>query len=163
MTQDSPFKNNPLHMMCRANDLGLLVEHLEAEQRDGEWSRGTFVAVPVLLSLAAEIGLKAWCRIEGTPGPKTHDLLKLFDGLGENTRRRLENRMPEFPNPVPGLPPAYPGIRDALRQNRDVFTEWRYAHEHDGLIAQTPVLQTALKAIVDELIVKMPPERRLKG
>ncbi len=163
MTQDSFWKNNPLLMMSRAHGLGQLAERLEAEQSDGEWCDGTFVAIPVLLSLAAEIGLKAWCRIEGTPGPKTHDLLKLFDGLGENTRRRLENRMPEFPSPVPGLPPAYPGIKDALRQNRDVFTEWRYAHEHDGLIAETGVLKTALKAIVDKFIDEMPSENRLEG
>lgn len=162
MTQDSFWRSNPRDMMIRAHGLGQLAERLEAEQSDGEWCDGTFVAIPVLLSLAAEIGLKAWCRIEGTPGPKTHDLLKLFDGLGENTRRRLENRMPEFPSDMPGYP-AYPGIRDALRQNRDVFTEWRYAHERDGLIAQTAFLKTALKAIVDEYFVEMPSERRLEG
>ena len=163
MTQDSFWRSNPRDMMIRAHKLGQLVERLEAEQRDGEWCEGTFVAIPVLLSLAAEIGLKAWYRIEGNPASKTHDLLELFDGLGENTRRRLENRMPEFPNPVPGLPPAYPGIRDALLQNRGVFTEWRYAHEHDGLIAQTAFLKTALKAIVDEYFVEMSSENRLKG
>ena len=155
-------KNDPLHMMSRANDLGLLVEHLEAEKSDGEWRRGTFVAVPVLLSLAVEIGLKAWHCIEGSPVPKTHDLLKLFDGLGENTRRRLEDRMPEVPSPMPDWP-IRPGIRDALSQHRNLFEEWRYPYEHSALFAQTHVLQTALKVIVDELIVKMPPEHRLKG
>lgn len=155
-------KNDPLHMMSRANDLGLLVEHLEAEQRDGEWSRGTFIAAPILLSLAVEIGLKAWHRREGNEPPKTHDLLKLFDSLGENTRRRLEDRMPEIPSGIPDWP-VYPGIRDALSQHRNLFEEWRYPYEHSALFAQTPVLQTALKVIVDELIVKMPSERRLKG
>ena len=163
MTRDSFWKNNPLLMMTRANELGLLVEHLDAEQSDGVWREGTSIAVPVLLSLAVEIGLKAWHRSEGKETPfKTHDLLELFDSLGENTRRRLEDKMPEVPGPIPDWP-IYPGIRNALRQNKDIFTQWRYAHEHDALFAETGVLKAALKAIVDEYIVEMPPERRLQG
>ncbi len=156
MTQDSVWKNNPLLMMIRANELGRLVQHLDSERRDGVRLEGTTIAVPVLLSLAVEIGLKAWHRREGNEAPfKTHDLLELFDGLGEDTRRRLEDKMPEWP--------AYPGIRTALRQNKDVFKDWRYAHEHDALFAETGALKAALKAIVDEFIVEMPSERRLKG
>ena len=90
MTQDSFWRSNPRDMIIRAHGLGQLAERLEAEQIDGAWNDGTFVAFPVLLALAAEIGLKAWYRIEGNPGPKTHDLLKLFDGLGENTQTRLD-------------------------------------------------------------------------
>ena len=52
MTRDSFWKNNPLLMMTRAHELGRLVEHLDAEQRDGVWREGTSIAVPVLLSLA---------------------------------------------------------------------------------------------------------------
>lgn len=59
MTRDSFWKNNPLLMMIRANELGRLVEHLDSEKRDGAWLEGTTIAVPVLLSLAVEIGLKA--------------------------------------------------------------------------------------------------------
>ena len=55
MTQDSFWKNNPHLMMSRANELGRLVEHLDAEKRDGVWLEGTTIAVPVLLSLAVEI------------------------------------------------------------------------------------------------------------
>ena len=150
-------------MMIQANELGRLVEHLDAEKRDGEWHEGTSVAVPVLLSLAVEIGLKAWHRREGNRSPvKSHDLLELFDGLGEKTRRRLEDKMPEIPGPVPEFP-NYPGIRNALRQNKDIFTEWRYAHEHDALYAETGVLKAALKAIVDVYFVEMPSARRLEG
>ena len=163
MTRDSFWKNNPHLMMIRANELGRLVEHLDAEQRDGVWREGTNVAVPVLLSVAVEIGLKAWHRREGNESPfKTHDLLELFDGLGENTRRRLEDKMPEVPGPMPEWP-IYPGIRNALRQNKDIFTEWRYAHEHDALTAETGVLKAALKAIVDAYFVEMPSARRLEG
>lgn len=157
MTRDSFWKNNPDLMMIRAQELGRLVEHLDAEQRDGVWREGTSVAVPVLLSLAVEIGLKAWHRREGNGSPvKTHDLLDLFDGLGESTRKRLEDRMPEVPNPVAGLSPYFPGIRSALSQNRNLFLEWRYAHEHDSLFAGTGVLKTALTAIVDAYFVQVP-------
>ena len=163
MTRDSFWKNNPELMMIRANELGRLVEHLDAERRDGVWHEGTSIAVPVLLSLAVEIGLKAWHRKEGKRSPvKSHDLLELFDGLGENTRRRLEDKMPEVPGPMPDFP-TYPGIRNALRQNKDIFTEWRYAHEHDALYAETGVLKAALKAIVDAYFVEMPSSRRLEG
>ncbi len=162
MTRDSFWKNNPLLMMIRANELGRLVEHLEAEQRDGVWHEGTNMAVPVLLSLAAEIGLKAWHRSEGNEAAiKTHDLLELFDSLGENTRRRLEDKMPEIPSPISDWP-IYPGIRNALCQNKNIFTQWRYAHEHDSLAAETGVLKAALKAIVDAYVVEMPSELRLK-
>ena len=159
MTRDGFWKNNPDLMMMRANELGRLVEHLDAEQTDGVWREGTILAVPVLLSLAVEIGLKAWHRREGNESPfKTHDLLELFDGLGENTRRRLEDKMPEVPSPIPDWP-IYPGIRNALRQNKDIFTEWRYAHEHDALFAETGVLKTALAAIVEAYFVQVPQKR----
>ena len=59
--------------------------------------------------------------------------------------------------------PIYPGIRNALRQNKNIFTEWRYAHEHDALTAETGVLKAALKSIVDAYFVEMPSERRLEG
>ncbi len=163
MTGDRFWKNNPDLMMIRANELGRLVEHLKAEQMDGSWREGTTIAVPVLLSLAVEIGLKAWRRREGNPAPiKTHDLLELFNGLSGNTRKRLEDKMPEIPSPIPDWP-YYPVIRDALRQNKDVFREWRYAHEHDALYAETSVLKTALKAIVDAYFVEMPSADCLEG
>ena len=147
----------PHRMMRRAGELARLVDHLDdaaiSGQRDGPPFEGTFVAVPILLSLAAEIGLKAWqCRERNGQPDKTHDLLKLFDALGENTRRRLEEKMPEVPDLVPRWPPYRPGIRDALSQNRNMFVEWRYAHEHLSLSAETDVLKTALKAIVEAYI-----------
>ena len=147
---------HPDLMMIRASELGRLVEHLEAGQRDGSSFEGTTVAAPILLSLAAEIGLKAWqCKERNGPPDKTHDLLQLLDGLGENARRRLEDKMPEVPSPVAGLPPIYPGIRNALSQNKNLFVEWRYAHEHHSLFAETGVLKTALTAIVEAYFVEV--------
>lgn len=110
MNRDSHWKNNPSLMMRRAHEIGRLVEHLNAEQTDGVWNEGTNMAVPVLLSLAVEIGLKAWHRSEGNKAPlKTHDLPDLFDRLGENTRKRIEDKMPEISSTIPDCPirPGY--------------------------------------------------------
>ena len=74
----------------------------------------------------------------------------------------MKTRCRKFQSDIPDWP-IYPGIRNALRQNKDVFTQWRYAHEHDALFAETGVLKAALKAIVDEFIVEMPSDRRLQG
>ena len=122
----------------------------KAGPEDALLFEGTMLAEPVLLSLAAEIALKAWqCReCNGAPD-RTHDLLALFDGLGDESQKRLEEKMPEVENPVRGLPPVYPGIRNALTRCRSVFLDWRYAHEHQSLNAEIGVLKTALKAIVD--------------
>ncbi|MCY3877398.1 MAG: hypothetical protein OXF88_24300 [Rhodobacteraceae bacterium] len=121
------------------------------------------MAVPILLSLATEIGLKAWqCKERAGLPDQTHDFLKLFDGLAETTRRRLEEKMPEVPGPVAGLPPYCPGIREALCQNRNLFVDWRYAHEHHALFAETGVLKAALTAIVESYFVSV-PERRVSG
>ena len=37
--------------------------------------------------------------------------------------------------------------------------EWRYAHEHDSLFAETGVLKTALAAIVEAYFVQVPQKR----
>lgn len=146
---------DPDLMILRARSLKRLVEELkrngtESRRSDGLLFKGKFLAVPVLLSLATEIALKAWqCRERNGPPDHGHDLLKLFDGLGKNAQRRLADKMPEVPSELPGLPPYYPGLRRALCLNKDIFVEWRYSHEHLNLYAETGVLKTALTAIVE--------------
>lgn len=92
---------------------------------------GQFVAVPVLLTFAMELALKAWWARENKDCdvPKTHNLLKLFDGLNENARTRLEHAHPEIPNMHPGLQPIRPGLRSMLASNSATFIEWRYQYE----------------------------------
>lgn len=142
-------------MMRRARDLRRVAEHLDdvssaPKPKDDRLQVGSIVTVPVLLSLATEIALKAWqCRERNGPPDQTHDLLKLFLGLGEDAQRRLSEKMPEHPPPMPGLPPVYPGMRTALSDCRNMFVEWRYAHERQHLRADTGVLKTALNAIFD--------------
>ena len=142
-------------MIRRAISLSRVAEEIDksgekAEPEDALLFEGTMLAEPVLLSLAVEIALKAWqCRERSGAPDRTHDLLALFDGLGDESQKRLKDKMPEVENPVRGLPPVYPGIRNALAGCKSVFLEWRYAHEHQSLYAETGVLKTALKAIID--------------
>ncbi|MDE0421610.1 MAG: hypothetical protein OXK76_12090 [Gammaproteobacteria bacterium] len=142
-------------MIRRARSLGRVAEEInengrKAGPRDGLLFEGTMLAEPVLLSLGAEIALKAWqCRERNGAPDQTHDLLMLFDGLGVESQKRLEEKMPEVGSGVRGLPPVYPGMRNALTRCRSVFVDWRYAHEHESLYAETGVLKTALQAIVD--------------
>lgn len=122
----------------------------EAGLEDDLLFEGLVLAEPVLLSLGAEIALKAWqCRERNGAPDRTHDLLALFEGLGGESQKRLEGKMPEIGSLGGGLPPAYPGMRSALTRCKSVFLEWRYAHEHRWLNAETGVLKTALKAIID--------------
>lgn len=146
---------SPYYMMRRARALRRVAEHLDDDGNVPEpWDRrlqeGKFVAAPVLLALATEIALKAWqCHERNGPPDQTHDLLKLFLGLGEDAQRRLSEKMPELPSPLPGFPPAYPGMQNALSDCRNVFVEWRYSHERRHLRAETGVLKTALSAIIE--------------
>lgn len=138
---------SPELMIHRARSLGRLVVEIETGAKELE---GSILAAPVLLSLAAEIALKAWqCRERNGPPDQTHNLLKLFDGLSNNAQSRLEGKMPEIGNPLPGMPAIYPGMRNALFQCSSVFVEWRYSYEHQSLWAETGVLKTALAAIVE--------------
>ena len=58
-----------------------------------------FLTVPILLSLAAEMVLKAWRCREGKAKPiRSHDLLGLFNGLEPETQKRLEAAMPPRPS-----------------------------------------------------------------
>ena len=141
----------PAWMLLEAAKLGQVVEYLDApkEGRTIGFDRSS-IAVPVLLSLAIELALKAlqWNERDGRRPAHTHDLLTLFKGLKKDTRERIEANMPEVPGIIPELPHR-PGIRTALFRARTVFIDWRYPYEHPGLIVETPALKTALKAVLD--------------
>lgn len=142
---------HPEWMLLEAAGLGQVVERLD-DPEEGFTVRfdQSSIVVPVLLSLAIEIALKAlqWNERDGRQPAQTHDLLLLFKGLKKDTRERIEANMPE----VPGMfleQLHRPGIRTALSRARRVFVDWRYPYEHPGLIVDTADLQTALKAILD--------------
>jgi len=113
---------------------------------------GQFIARPVLLTFAMELALKAWWAKENKDSdiPKTHDLLKLFDGLNEDTRTRLESAHPEIPNPYRGFRPIRPGLRSMLASNSAAFVEWRYLHEHSSARFPDGELNEALSSVIGE-------------
>lgn len=113
---------------------------------------GQFIARPVLLAFAMELALKAWWAKENKDSdiPKMHDLLKLFDGLNEDTRTRLESAHPEIPHPYRGFPPIRPGLRSMLDSNRDAFVVWRYLHEHSSARFPDGEFNEALSSVIRE-------------
>lgn len=113
---------------------------------------GQFIAGPVLLAFAMELALKAWWAKENKDSdvPKTHDLLKLFDGLNEDTRTRLESAHPEVPHPYRGFPPFRPGLRSMLASNNDAFVEWRYLHERSRARFPSGEFDEALSSVIGQ-------------
>lgn len=106
------------------------------DQRFGEhenWSEREHVGVePMLLALSMELALKAWFVFDYDDPEviKSHDLIKLFDGLLPESQRKLEV---EFKRSVAPFHPSgiyidY-SIRDILYQHKDAFIDWRYLHE----------------------------------
>ena len=82
----------------RAMSLQYVAKELERNQENSKQDTllflGVFVAVPVLLALATEVALKAWLYREGKEAPdRRHNLLYLYDDLGEITRKRLEAKV----------------------------------------------------------------------
>ena len=113
---------------------------------------GQFIAGPILLAFAMELALKAWWAKENKDNdiPKTHDLLKLFDGLNEETRTRLESAHPEIPHPYRGFPPFRPGLRSMLDSNSAAFVEWRYLHELSSASFPSGEFSEALSSVIRE-------------
>ena len=139
-------------MMGQAQSLQRVGEMLEQDtDSDSPGSalyKGKIVAAPILLGLATEIALKAWqCESREGPYDRTHDLIKLFDSLDENTRDRLERGLPEV-HLVAKFSRERATIREILFVHRDVFEKWRYMHEMSRGIAQTRALNVALKTII---------------
>jgi len=113
---------------------------------------GQFIARPVLLTFAMELALKAWWAKEnmGSEVPKTHDLLKLFDGLNEDTRTRLEIAHPEIPHPYRGFSPIRVSLRSMLDSSSDAFVEWRYLHELSSARFPIGEFNEALSSVIGE-------------
>lgn len=122
-------------------------------------SYGQAIAVPVLLSLATEIALKAWLCRKGKAPIRSHDLFCLFCELELATQKRLEAGLPPIPSTIARLlsddftdtPPVYhQGLRDILHTYRKAFEEWRYRYENPWGTFATSRLTEVLTIIIDE-------------
>ena len=159
-------------MIEHAKSLQRVVKELEKNRsesfsQDRLLFEGTFLTVPNLLSLATEIALKAWqCRERQKAPERTHNLLKLFQSLEQNTQEMLEARMrrvsphsvwaeqPEMQNLGPFEQEMFAAkmhpLRDILRSHSDANMRWRYLYEEFyGTQFETAEIDRALTVIID--------------
>lgn len=110
---------------------------------------------PMLLALSMEFALKAWFVWDHNTlkTKRTHDLLKLFELLGDTSKERLDrefrkNVAPHHPN---FLVLDY-GVRDVLSQHANAFVEWRYIHEKrdHGISFNFTTFVATLEMVLDE-------------
>ncbi len=142
-------------MMLSARGLQALVKTFEDgvdPSKNAALFQGQFIASPVLLTFAMELALKAWWAKDynDIDIPRTHDLLKLFDGLKEDTRTDLESAHPEVPHPIRGFQPLRPGLRSILASTSAAFVEWRYLHEYSRARFPNGAFNEALSSVIRE-------------
>ena len=153
---------NLYRMISNAKSLQEIANHLDAdmELQPGSFLfDGKFLAAPILMALATEIALKALKYQEQREPPKrTHDLLKLFEDLSEDTQTRLEEGLPSRLDPislrlgVQNFRPAGAGMRKVLEYHRHSFERWRYLHEIENEEYYLPALDEALTVIIETYI-----------
>ena len=92
---------------------------------------GTIQTVPIIMSLAIEIALKAWLirEQEKNSFPHIHDLVELFDRLKPTTKETLEVRMrnlsPDtFWGDQPSLIHVEPDFRKCWEQRWTLFARF---------------------------------------
>ena len=85
------------------------------EEFPGEEFAGCMLATPVLRALGAELALKAIASKMTGSHARGHDLLKLFDGLGQDARDRIEQQDAS--------------ARGRLGSHKDDFIDYRYLGE----------------------------------
>ena len=140
--------------------------HEESPQSDPLLFLGIFLASPILLTEAIEIALKAlWSRERKRKPEKTHDLLRLFDGLESSTQERLEARMRKLsPHSVWAEEPSMRNLtadlqdmlgarmhplRDVLCSHRSENMHWRFLYKQPFAQFETAEIDRALTVIID--------------
>lgn len=158
-------------MMDNARSLQRVVQETERGSKQSMESdlllfKGQLLAGAILLSLAAEIALKALLCWEKNKTPvQSHDLLKLYLSLGEDTRESLEARMRKVsPHSIradqPGMQNLNPDLqemfsakmypmRDVFCSHRDSHTHYRYLYENRGGRFEIGEINHALSVIID--------------
>ena len=156
--------NSARSLQRLANELG---KNGHGTESSDEWLfEGIFLACPILLSLATEIALKAWqCSERQAPPDRTHDLLKLFESLKQDTQEMLEARMRKVSRwsvnaGQPGMRESNRDIqdmflarthplRDVLTDHSDANMRWRFLYERRMETFDTGEIDSALTVIID--------------
>ena len=158
-------------MIRHAKALQEVAKHVALRQDDDtdpleDLFIGKLLAHPILLALATEIALKALrCRERKGPPDHGHDMVELFDALSEDTRGRLQARLPVQPDPFGAhlVQPFGAGMRKVLEFHRDTFETWRYLYEQTSIRTWPPQLDEALTAIIETYNDPTLPRPALEG
>lgn len=119
-----------------------------------DWDMRAHIGIdPMLLALSMELALKAWLVFDHDTAEvkKSHSLLKLFDGLKQDSRQKLDTEFrrsiaPRHPN---ALYVDY-GIRNALSQHENAFVDWRYTHEDKSVSFHVSTFKATLEMVLIE-------------
>jgi len=103
------------------------VIHRKPSGRELIGRMGTALIAGMAGAFACEVGMKAILVTRQDEAAKTHDLLKLYLELPEDSRRRLEGDFPE--------------IAEVLGRSRETFGRWRYFEQGIG--------EGAIRGLVD--------------
>ena len=120
--------------------------HRKPSQRELMARMGRAMVAGLATAFACEVGMKAILMTRLDEAQRTHDLLKLYEVLPEDTRKRLEADCR--------------GISDALKRHRHTFDKWRYLEQSAGQGGFGALVNTdrvwelgkAARVIVDECV-----------
>ncbi|MDE0158829.1 MAG: hypothetical protein OXI02_04860 [Candidatus Dadabacteria bacterium] len=131
-----------------------LKETTDIKKQDPLLYEGRIVTTPALFTLATELALKAlYCQeTKSNKAEATHDLIKLFEQLEENTQEELEATFEELGRNTRGRleaewpkPPSK--IRYVLHESRRTFVSWRYP-SRSSLTCYTGELDEVISTII---------------
>ena len=153
-------------MIWNAKSLQRVVEKLERNGSESPHSdllhiQGRALAVPILLSLATEIALKALLCLERKKGPpRIHDLLKLFEQLEPDTQALLRTEMPG--GPKLSDPRQSRGLISMSPSKGQVKSRLKAAYAPTACSAAPTVAPPApgAECILERLLPPAPPSRR---
>ena len=153
-------------MIWNAKSLQRVVEKLERNGSESPQSdllhiQGRALAVPILLSLATEIALKALLCLERKKGPpRIHDLLKLFEQLEPDTQELLRTEMPG--GPKLSDPRQSRGLISMCPSKGQVKSRLKAAYAPTACSAAPTVAPPApgAECILERLLPPAPPSRR---
>ena len=89
---------------------------------------GTTMTEAMMSAFACELSIKAICLTRKDEAPKTHDLVKLYDFMPENSKRRITA--------------DYPNARSVLKRDRQKFGDWRYFETRIGKKAMLTMIDS---------------------
>ncbi|MCR9236302.1 MAG: hypothetical protein NXI17_06490 [Alphaproteobacteria bacterium] len=133
-------------------------------QRDEDRSEREHVGVePMLLALSMELALKAWFVFDHDAPEviKSHNLMKLFDGLKPESQQKLDEEFKRSVAPRhPNLFHIDYGIRSILFQHQNAFTDCRYLHEaRKSMMFDQSAFESTLEMVLGEFRKRYRVER----